>query len=383
MYVRQLLMHFKTDILIIGGGLAGLTAALHLQKAGLPVILIEKNAFPFHKVCGEYISNEVLPYLRWLGIFPEELGALTIEKLRFTSPSGKGLTTQLPLGGFGISRFKLDNVLYELFKSRGGTAWTDTVSTISYRNGFEITTLAGKTISAQQVIGAYGKRSVIDTQLQRPFIKNRSPFLAVKAHYRGKLEKDTVELHNFRGGYCGVSGIEDDKINICYLADYDTFKKYKDISAYQLNVLYQNKHLKDIFERSKLLFESPITISQLSFGIKEAVNEHILMVGDTAGLIHPLCGNGMSMAMHSAKICSELLIQYFSGIIESRPQLEELYTSLWKQQFKPRIHMGNILSKLLQREKLTEAVMNGMVLFPALMPLIIKHTHGKTLTVHE
>ena len=308
-------MHFKTDILIIGGGLAGLTAALHLQKAGLPVMLIEKNVFPCHKVCGEYISNEVLPYIRWLGILPEELGALNIEKLRFTSPSGKGLSTRLPLGGFGISRFKLDNHLYELFKSRGGTVWTDTVKTISYQHDFEITTLGGKTISAQQVIGAYGKRSGLDTQLQRPFIKNRSPFLAVKAHYQGKLESDTVALHNFRGGYCGVSGIEDHKINICYLADYDTFKKYKDISAYQENVLYQNKHLKDIFEHSKLLFESPLTISQLSFGIKEAVNDHILMVGDTAGLIHPLCGNGMSMAIHSAKICSELLIQHFSGII--------------------------------------------------------------------
>ncbi|RYG21970.1 MAG: FAD-dependent oxidoreductase, partial [Chitinophagaceae bacterium] len=61
------------DVLIIGGGLAGLTAALHLQKGGLEVTLVEKNDFPSHKVCGEYISNEVLPYLKWLDVNVDRL----------------------------------------------------------------------------------------------------------------------------------------------------------------------------------------------------------------------------------------------------------------------------------------------------------------------
>ncbi|RZK61067.1 MAG: FAD-dependent oxidoreductase, partial [Pedobacter sp.] len=61
-------MPLKTEILIIGGGLAGLTASLHLNKLGFDVTLIEKSTYPQHKVCGEYISNEVLPYFNWLGI---------------------------------------------------------------------------------------------------------------------------------------------------------------------------------------------------------------------------------------------------------------------------------------------------------------------------
>ncbi|MGY0041474.1 hypothetical protein [Pedobacter sp. NJ-S-72] len=84
----------------------------------------------------------------------------------------------------------------------------------------------------------------------------------------------------FKGGYCGVSKIEDQKINICYLADYKTFKTHKNIRIYQEKVLYQNnKHLKDIFERCTLLFEAPLTISQLSFGAREPVTDHILMIG--------------------------------------------------------------------------------------------------------
>jgi len=78
-------------------------------------------------------------------------------------------------------------------------------------------------------------------------------------------------------------------------------------------VLYQNKYLKAIFEHSHRLFESPLSISQLAFGVKEAVLDHVLMIGDTAGLIHPLCGNGMGMAIHSAKICAELLADFFQG----------------------------------------------------------------------
>lgn len=382
-------MNFQTDVLIIGGGLAGLTAALHLQKAGLEVILIEKNTYPHHKVCGEYISNEVLPYLQWLDTDPRVLNPTSIRKLHFSVLSGKSITAPLPLGGFGVSRYKLDDFLCQKFISRGGQVIFDTVTSVSFgtvnsassEQDFSVETLAERRISARQIIGAYGKRSAIDLKLKREFIQRKSPVLAVKAHYSGEFNDELVGLHNFRGGYCGVSKVEDQKINICYLADYATFKEHKNIDTYQQKVLYQNKFLENIFESSKLLFEAPITVSQLSFGAKEAVSDHILMVGDTAGLIHPLCGNGMSMAIHSARICAELLTGFFDGTIPGRPMLEKMYISSWKQQFSSRLGMGNALSALLRRERLSELAMDVMVRIPFLLPMVIRKTHGKILTV--
>ena len=377
-------MHSQTSILIIGGGLAGLTAALHLQKAGMDIILIEKNTYPYHKVCGEYVSNEVLPYLKWLDADPSVLHPTSISRLKFSTLSGNSITTQLPLGGFGISRFNLDHFLYKKFTDKGGTVIHDTVNRIHQKDQlFEVTTLNEHFITAKHVIGAYGKRAAIDLHLKRAFIKNKSPFLAVKAHYSGEFDSNLVALHNFKGGYCGVSKIEDQKINICYLADYATFKAHKNIETYQKEVLYQNKHLEQIFESTNLIFDSPLTISQLSFAPKEAVADHILMIGDTAGLIHPLCGNGMGMAIHSARICSELLIQYFDGTIKSRAELEKLYTLSWNQQFRSRLGMGNILSALLRKERLADVVLSGMLRIPFLLPLIIRKTHGKILTVNE
>lgn len=375
--------HAETEVLIIGGGLAGLTAALHLQRAGIEVMVIEKAAYPHHKVCGEYISNEVLPYLQWLDADPRVLGATAITTLQFSIASGKTVQSKLPLGGFGISRYSLDNYLFEQFKSRGGTVIQDAVTEVYFENDrFRVGTMSEKNIAARQVIGAYGKRSAIDLKLKRTFVQQKSPFLAVKAHYSGTFPDHLVGLHNFRGGYCGVSKVEGQKINICYLADYQSFKEYKNINSYQQQVLCQNKHLQNIFDNTEPLFES-LAVSQLSFGAREAVNDHILMIGDTAGLIHPLCGNGMAMAINGAKICAELLILFFGGKISDRSVLEKLYISSWDRQFRSRLKMGSMLSCLLAKESLAGMVLRGIIGVPPLLPLIIRKTHGKILTVDQ
>lgn len=373
-HVRQ--MHFTTDILIIGGGLSGLTAALHLQQSGLDVLLIEKEAYPHHKVCGEYISNEVLPYFNWLGIDVGPLQPASLHKLHFSALSGKSILTGLPLGGFGLSRFTLDQFLAQQFLSRGGKILHDTVLQVTHNTEFCAGTGKGDTISAKLVIGAYGKRSALDRKLNRSFLRKKSPVLAVKGHYTGEFEEGLVGLHNFRGGYCGISKIEGGKINVCYLADYYSFKKYKDLEAFQHRVLEENKHLKAAFSAIHPLFSSPLTVSQLAFGPKEIAPDHLLMIGDAAGLIHPLCGNGMAMAIHGARICSELVLLFFSGQL-SAAELENQYSLAWRKTFSGRLRMGSVLSRVLEREKLTEGLLAALLFVPALLPLIIRRTHGK------
>jgi flavin-dependent dehydrogenase len=377
-------MHRQTGIVIIGGGLAGLTAALHLQREGLEILLIEKSAYPHHKVCGEYVSNEVLPYLQWLNADPLKLKPALINTLSVTTLTGNTLNSALPLGGFGISRYALDNFLYQEFIARGGAVLKDTVTAIGFQNDqFEILTASGEQITAAHAIGAYGKRAAIDILKKRAFIQNRSPYLAVKGHYSGIINSNKVSLYNFRGGYCGVSQIEDHKINICYLADYATFRKYKDPALYQKEVLFKNRQLQQVYENCTPLFEKPLSISQLSFGSRSAVTDHILMIGDTAGLIHPLCGNGMAMAIHSAKLCSEVLLRAFNGEIASRDLVESTYTNLWDRTFRSRLRSGAVLSALLKKDKLTRLMMGTMAKLPSLLPIIIKKTHGLPLTINS
>ncbi|WP_396149261.1 NAD(P)/FAD-dependent oxidoreductase [Flavobacterium sp.] len=372
-------MNPNPQIAIIGGGLAGLTAAIHLCKAGKSVVLFEKNTYPKHKVCGEFISNEVLPYFEELGLNIESLQPTHIHKTLISIISGKSISANLPLGGFGISRFKLDNYLYEKAIESGCQIINQQVNEIDFSDDlFTIQTENNKTFQAKVVLGAFGKRSNLDIKLLRNFIQKKSPWLAVKAHYKGDFPNDLVELHNFDGGYCGVSKVEDDIINICYLTKFESFKKEKDISNFQINVLNKNPKLKAIFDNSELLFEKPLTISQVSFESKKQVENHILMLGDTAGLIHPLCGNGMAMAIHSAKIASEFTLDFLNGKI-NRSELEMNYAKQWNFNFKSRIQMGKILSKLLLNPFLSNMMMKWLIIFPKSLPFLIQKTHGKPI----
>src|SRR6218665_1338466 len=164
-------MSDNNDVLIVGGGLAGLCSAIHLSRLGYGVTLIEKNQYPVHKVCGEYISNEVLPYLRWLEADPQSLHPSDIQELTLSTIKGKSINARLPLGGFGISRFALDHFLQQKAVKSGCNIVQDKVIGIE---GNKVTTAANGTLSGRVVLGAYGKRSTLDKKLSRNFIKEKS-----------------------------------------------------------------------------------------------------------------------------------------------------------------------------------------------------------------
>jgi len=93
----------RYDVLIVGGGLAGLTAAIHLAQENRSVCLFERETYPHHKVCGEYVSNEIVPYLESLGVYMADI-AVAITNLQLSTISGKSIALALPLGGKGIYR---------------------------------------------------------------------------------------------------------------------------------------------------------------------------------------------------------------------------------------------------------------------------------------
>jgi flavin-dependent dehydrogenase len=370
------------NVLIIGGGLAGLTAAIHLSKSGIPVTLIDKNTYPKHKVCGEYISNEILPYYKWLGLDITSLQPTTITKLQFSTAAGKMIGCALPLGGFGVSRYTLDHYLYQKAKEAGCKIITAAVENVLFKDdSFAVTLSDGQTLSCDVVIGAHGKRSSLDIKMQRRFIGQKSPWLAVKCHYNGTFPEDAVGLYNFNGGYCGISKVENGHLNICYLADYESFKKSKGIAEYEKEVLHKNPLLKQILNNAAPVFEKPLTISQISFESKNCVENHMLMAGDSAGLIHPLCGNGMAMAIHSAKIASECIIKFCTDADYSREDLETDYTSEWNKNFRKRLKTGKALAKVLRNRYLSATLMQFAFWFPLVLPFIIRKTHGKVLTI--
>jgi len=370
------------DVIVIGGGLAGLCNAIHLSKLGKKVLLIEKNEYPKHKVCGEYISNEVLPYLDFLEVNPFDFGAVKIKNFQLSTTKNNIISAKLPLGGFGISRYTLDLALAEKAKENGVTILQDTVLDVAFlKDFFQVETKQNSIFTSKVTIGAFGKRSLLDVKMKRNFIQKKAPYLGVKIHVKGNFKEDLVALHNFKGGYCGVSKVENDAINLCYITNYTSFKKYKNIADFQEQVVFKNRFLKEIFQNSEAIFEKPLSISQISFEPKKPVENHILMCGDSAGMIHPLCGNGMSMAIQSAQLASKLILNYFNGEIETRKELEKQYIRQWNRKFSLRLKAGHFIAMLFRKDTIASVLLQILKKLPFLLPIIIKQTHGKPMKI--
>ncbi len=370
----------KPNIIIIGGGLAGLTSSILLAKADFSVTLIERKKFPFHRVCGEYVSNEVLPFLQSIGFNPKDFNAATISKLIVTAPNGKALYANLDLGAFGISRFELDNALYQIGLKAGVNFLLETkvLDVVFEDEKFQVE-ITNQTLNADLVIGAFGKRSNMDQKLKRKFFYQRSPYLGVKYHIKSDFPTNKIQLDNFKGGYCGINKIENDLYCLCYLIENKYLKEYGSIQKMEEAILYQNPQLKKHFKTATFVWEQPETINEISFERKSLIENHILMCGDTAGMIAPLCGNGMAIAIHSGKILAESIISFcFEGInIEKRKNLEQHYLSKWNQQFAARLKIGRGIQNFFGNKLVTKTAISLLKISPSLAQIVVKKTHGK------
>uniref|UniRef100_UPI003F6A911A NAD(P)/FAD-dependent oxidoreductase n=1 Tax=Polaribacter sp. TaxID=1920175 RepID=UPI003F6A911A len=163
--------------------------------------------------------------------------------------------------------------------------------------------------------------------------------------------------------------------------NFSSFKKHKNITDFQENVVFKNTFLKEMFQNATPIWEQPLSISQISFETKKPVENHIIMSGDAAGMIHPLCGNGMSMAIQSAQIASKLILNYLNDKIESRNQLENLYIRQWNKQFKWRLKAGHFIAMLFRKDKIASFLLSILKRMPFLLPVIIRRTHGKPMEV--
>ncbi|QJX46383.1 NAD(P)/FAD-dependent oxidoreductase [Hymenobacter taeanensis] len=367
------------DVVIIGGGLAGLCAALDLRGRGYAVTVLERRQYPFHRVCGEYISNEVLPYLAKLGASPDVLAPARISEFQLSSPAGRVLSAPLDLGGFGISRYVLDEHLQALAAARGVQVLQGTTATAVR---FEAATdeqvvelQGGQELRARVVLGAYGKRSTLDRQLQRAFFQQRSPYLGVKYHLRFDQPRNLIALHNFADGYAGISAIEQDKYCFCYLTTRQNLKKHGTIPALEKVVLARNPLLRRILQEAEFLYPQPEVINEISFAPKQAVEDHVLMCGDAAGLITPLCGNGMAMAIHGASVAARHSAAFLEGAL-GRAALEVAYQQEWQQLFGQRLRVGRAIQRLFGQPVLSEAVVSALRFWPAGIRALMQQTHG-------
>lgn len=371
------------DVGIIGGGLAGLSLSILLAAKKYRVILFEKEKYPFHRVCGEYISLESWKFIeQTLGFNLSHLDLPIIKKLIISSPNGNAINANLDLGGFGVSRFFIDNELKKIAVANGVIVLEETkINDVTFNDESFLIKYRNEEIRCSVVAGTFGKRSNLDVKWSRDFIKQKpgklNNYLGVKYHINTSFPVGTIALHNFKNGYCGISKIEGNTYCLCYLTTAQNLKENNNsIKVMEQNILYKNPFLKKIFTEAQFIFKEPVTISQISFDQKSEIENHIFMVGDAGGMITPLCGNGMSMALHSSKIAFECISPFLDEKI-GREEMENQYIKRWNKAFNKRLKVGRFIQKLFGKERITNLFISVIKPFPFFINKIIKATHGK------
>jgi hypothetical protein len=363
------------DAIIIGAGLAGLSAAMELSQRDIDVLVLEKKSLPRHKVCGEYLSREVLPYFEKMGVpFPDRP---VVDQFLLSTSKGRYVQRQLPLGGVGISRKTLDALLCEHAKENGARIEFHTkVQEVYFKNNaFHLTTAKGDRYKAQVVLSAFGKgpgwRSFSEVK-----DKDKAVYLGVKQYYRYEMPEDLVVLHNFEGGYCGAVKVEDGTVDVAYMVDQAVFRRFKSTELLEEELMHVNPFLKELFIRGEAVLERPMTISNFQLGSKKLIEEHILYAGDAAAMIPPASGNGMAMAIWGGHFAANAMQQYLHQKC-TREQMEKMYRKQWKKHLSNRLLWGRQFQRLMGTTWPAEWAMSLLKAFPSLLSSLVSLTHSK------
>jgi menaquinone-9 beta-reductase len=371
------------DLAIIGGGLAGLTAGLIAQRMEHSVVLFEKKGYPFHKVCGEYLSLESEPILRWLGLPIDEWKLPLLTQFRITHPSGQEFKAPLPLGGIGISRFTLDHFLQAKLIEEGGTVLDNTrVTSVSNPGNTHHIITDHPEFPEQEariVFTAAGRNRPSFPALHETAQSGRR-YVGVKLHVSGEIPTNQIELHHFPGGYCGISAIENGGYCLCYLIEESLIKTCRgNLEETEQQYLHQNPTLKRYFTHFPKLTER-VSTAGVFFTARNVHADGMLFLGDSAGMIPPLAGNGMSMAIHSAVLATNLAHRHLTGHLD-RNELGMRYEYEWNKAFSGRLRMARTLQSIMEKPGMTAFSMAAFRAFPGLFRLAVSQTHGTAIPV--
>lgn len=368
------------DAIVIGGGLAGCSAAIQMAEQGYRVLLLEKGTYPKHKLCGEFLSPEVQASFERLGVLQavQAAGAHSIERTHLTAPNGASFRSPLPGTALGLSRYRLDHLLFEHACACGADGRDGTrVRAVSgsLDEGFVVET-GGATFEGRVLFGAYGRRGVLDRTLNRSFLHEYSPYVAFKAHYTGIACSDQIELHAFPGGYCGLARIEDGRVNVCWISHEEELKAAGGTPEAMIErALVKNDALGRRLERGQRLSDSFLAVSQVSLSRKSMFENDICMIGDTAGMIAPLCGDGMAMALRSAELAVPPAADFLDGRC-SAETFQQHYADAWDRAFRTRMRLGRWIHGSAFRPGFAAAVVRACHLVPALGRWLIQQTRG-------
>jgi len=383
------------DAIVVGAGISGACAAIALAQRGCKTLLLEAGTFPRHKVCGEFLSPESKSVFHRLQVLDAIVaaGAHDVTQARILARDGRAMETDLTGTALSISRFVLDNLLVEAAQNAGVKVLCGArARRLEQHQGIFCLDSTQGEFRARTVLVATGRKPA---WMQRS-VGNEVPlkasssvaqdsirgtrYIGFKAHFRDTaLPCGTVELHAWRGGYCGLVRVEGGLTNVCLLARYEAVagRSPKEFWMWLLQHLPQ---LKARMHPARQEFDWLAT-GNVSFGpgtplrFCDADNDGVLCCGDAAGFIHPLTGDGMAMAARSGELAAAVMGAQLRGGL-SKHDAHALYIAAWQREFAVRLKWAGVFQRLLIDPQLTSPALSLMTRVPRLGRLAFGVTRG-------
>jgi len=299
-------------VLIIGGGLAGAAAATGLARRGRAVTLLEREAGPHEKVCGEFLSPEACSDLDKLGLSAERLGGAPIDHVRIHHGT-RTVEARLPFLARGLSRAVLDEALLEQADAAGA----------EIRRGVRVNGASADTVTASdghypaaQILLATGKHELRGHARTAP--ATREGYVGFKMHWRLPARAlaelgSAIELTMIGGGYAGLQRVGTREANLCLVVSRARLAALGGSWDALLPALLAQPALRQRLEDAEPLFPRPLAIANLPYGYVHDPRDDgpapFWRLGDQAAMTASLTGDGMAIALRSGRLAAACLKQ--------------------------------------------------------------------------
>lgn len=349
----------RCDVLIVGGSVAGASLAIRLGRRGLRTVVFDKARFPRRKACGEGLLPHGALELRSLGL--GDPPGVRVSGIRYVGPSGGsavGRFDEAGLGpGFVVHREIFDHWLLDHARATPNVRVLE--SSIVRRVQVDSAGVEAAGLRAKFIVGADGIRSIFHRLA--PFRRRhpRRERVGICTVVRGYPAADTVDVFLGRKGeaYAGPSG--PGETSLAVLVDRRTSLKefLADIPAL--------RHVE--------ISRRPIGASPLGSRVEPIVHGRALLIGDAAGAVDPISGEGISLALVSARVAAEAIHE---AVESGDPRALERYAADRRRRMEPATRLAGLLMRLSRHRWLADRAVRGLSRNPGIFSRLLRAACG-------
>jgi len=351
------------DVIVAGAGPAGSAAAITAARSGARVLLLDRDHFPRHKVCGEFVSGEALSLLRGL-LEGQQFEALPEIKSARIYVGKKAGSVRVYPAARSIPRFELDSALVDAARKAGVVVRESSAVRQVLPGKLFTITMEETTLKARAVVNATGRWS----HLTRFKPSSKQKWVGLKAHFSEGSPPASVDLYFFDSGYCGVQPVHDDVVNVCAMVDADRATSLEQVFAMHPALWRRSRDWEQQF--------ATVSTSALHFRQPQTQDRGMLLAGDSAGFIDPFVGDGISLALHSGVLAAESLAPFLAGR-SSLADVHRDYGAGYRKKLAPALRNAARLRRLLSAPAWLQSGLVGIAGSRLVGGLLVRSTRAQ------